>query len=63
MLLKLKSTPEVPIEAPTICTDRFKARKKDEIKKLNQTIYLVSEKKNIKNKILENLENQLIKNG
>jgi hypothetical protein len=36
---------------------------KDEIKKLNQTIYLVSEKKNIKNKILENLENQLIKNG
>ena len=34
MLLKLKSTPEVPIEAPTICTDRFKKRKKDEIKKL-----------------------------
>ena len=35
---------------------------KDEIKKLNKTIYLVNEKKNIKNKILENLENQLIKN-
>ena len=34
----------------------------EEIKKLNETIYFVKEKKNIKKKILENLENQLIKN-
>jgi len=34
MLLKLKSAPEVPIEAPTICTDRFKTRNKGEIEKL-----------------------------
>ena len=35
MLLKLKSTPEVPGEAPTICTDRFKKRNKSEIEKLS----------------------------
>ena len=32
----------------------------EEIKKLNKTIYFVNEKKNIKKKILENLENKLI---
>ena len=36
---------------------------KDEIIKLNKTIYFVSKKQNIKKKILENLENQLINNG
>jgi len=36
---------------------------KDEISKLNKTIYFVSKKQNIKKKILENLENQLINNG
>jgi len=35
----------------------------EELKKLNKTIYFVSKKENIKKKILENLENQLIKNG
>jgi cytoskeletal protein RodZ len=30
------------------------------MKKLNKTIYFVSEKTNIKKKILKNLENQLI---
>lgn len=36
---------------------------KEELKKLNKTIYFVSNKQNIKKKILKNLENQLIKNG
>jgi len=35
----------------------------EEIKKLNQTVYFVKKKENIKKSILENLENQLIKNG
>ena len=35
----------------------------EKMKKLNKTIYFVSEKTNIKKKILKNLENQLIKNG
>ena len=33
---------------------------KEQIKKLNNTIYFVEEKKNIKKKILENLENKLL---
>mgnify|MGYP001308922364 FL=1 len=36
---------------------------KEELKKLNKTIYFVRNKQNIKKKILKNLENQLIKNG
>ena len=35
---------------------------KEEVKRLNKTIYFVNEKKNIKKKILKSLENQLIKN-
>ena len=35
----------------------------EELKKLNKTIYFVSKKQNIKKKILENLENQLVNNG
>ena len=35
---------------------------REEVKKLNKTIYFVSEKTNIKKKILNDLENQLIKN-
>ena len=35
---------------------------REKVKELNKKIYFVNKKKNIKKKILENLENQLIKN-
>ena len=49
-------------DSPKPICDLFSNKFDEEIKQLNEKIYYVNEKKNIKKTILKNLENQLIQN-